>query len=52
MGVSLPAALAVAVEVENMARQYLALLAAGLEPRILDEDEMERVIEKFKDYGR
>lgn len=52
VGVSLPAALAVAVEVENMARQYLALLAAGLEPRILDEDEMERVIEKFKDYGR
>ncbi len=52
VGVSLRAALAVAVEVENMARQYLALLAAGLEPRVLDADEMARVIGKFKDYGR
>ena len=52
VGVSLRAALAVAVEVENMAQQYLALLAAGLEPRVLDADEMARVIGKFKDYGR
>lgn len=52
VGASLSAALAVAVEIENMSRQFLALLAAGLEPRILDEAEMARVIEKFKDYGR
>jgi L-fuculose-phosphate aldolase len=52
VGGSLPAALGIAIEVENMARQYLALLAAGLEPHVLDPAEMARVIEKFKDYGR
>ena len=52
VGASLYAALGVAIEVENMARQYLALLAAGLEPRTLDAAEMARVMEKFADYGR
>jgi len=52
VGVSLTAALAVAVEVENMAGQLLALLAAGLEPHLLDAAELARVIEKFADYGR
>jgi L-fuculose-phosphate aldolase len=52
VGASLRAAHAVALEVENLASQYLALLAAGLEPRILDEAELARVIEKFADYGR
>lgn len=52
VGPSLRAALGVALEVENMARQYLALLAAGLEPRELDAAELMRVIEKFADYGR
>lgn len=52
IGSSLGEAHAVALEVENMAGQYLALLAAGLEPRLLDADELQRVIEKFADYGR
>ena len=52
IGSSLGEAHAVALEVENMAGQYLELLAAGLEPRLLDADELQRVIEKFADYGR
>ncbi len=52
VGASLRAAYAVALEVENLASQYLALLAAGLEPNVLDETELARVIEKFEDYGR
>jgi L-fuculose-phosphate aldolase len=52
VGPTLAAAQAVAVEVENLAGQYLALRAAGLEPNVLDDAEMERVIEKFTDYGR
>jgi L-fuculose-phosphate aldolase len=35
-----------------MAGQYLKLLAAGVEPVILDEAEMERVIAQFARYGR
>jgi L-fuculose-phosphate aldolase len=35
-----------------MAGQYLDLLAAGLEPDILGDDELQRVIGKFADYGR
>jgi L-fuculose-phosphate aldolase len=35
-----------------MAGQYLDLLAAGLAPRLLDEEELRRVIAKFEDYGR
>jgi L-fuculose-phosphate aldolase len=52
IGSSLAEAHAVALEVENLAGQYLALLAADLEPRLLDEDELRRVIDKFADYGR
>jgi L-fuculose-phosphate aldolase len=52
VGPTLAAAQAVAFEVENLAGQYLALRAAGLEPVLLDEAELERVIEKFTDYGR
>lgn len=52
VGPTLKSARAVAVEVENLAGQYLALLAAGLEPAILDEAEFERVRVKFADYGR
>ena len=51
-GPTLLAAQAIAVEVENLAGQYLALRAAGLEPNVLDEAELARVIEKFADYGR
>jgi L-fuculose-phosphate aldolase len=52
VGSSLRAAQAVAFEVENLATQYLALKAAGLEPVVLDEAELARVIEKFADYRR
>jgi L-fuculose-phosphate aldolase len=52
VGPTLAAAQAVAFEVENLAGQYLALRAAGLEPVVLDDAELERVIEKFTDYGR
>jgi L-fuculose-phosphate aldolase len=51
-GPTLAAAQSVALEVENLASQYLALRAAGLEPSLLDDEEMARVIEKFTDYGR
>jgi L-fuculose-phosphate aldolase len=51
-GSSLQEAHAVAVEVENLATEYLAMLSAGLEPRLLDAAELARVIEKFTDYGR
>ena len=52
VGASLGRAMAVAVEVENLAGQYLDLLAAGLEPKLLTEDELETVISKFAGYGR
>lgn len=52
VGPSLAAAKAVALEVENMASQYLALRAAGMEPVVLDDDELQKVIDKFTDYGR
>ena len=52
VGPSLAAAKAVALEVENLASQYLALRAAGLEPVVLDDDELQKVIDKFTDYGR
>ena len=51
-GRSLSAAQSVALEVENLAAEYLALLSAGLEPAVLDGEEMQRVIAKFADYGR
>lgn len=44
-------ALALAVEVEALAETYLQCLAVG-DPVILDEGEMQRVIEKFSDYGQ
>jgi L-fuculose-phosphate aldolase len=52
IGQTLEGAQTLAGEVENMARQYLALLAAGLDPVILDAPEMERVTAQFKGYGR
>jgi L-fuculose-phosphate aldolase len=52
IGGSLKEAHAVALEVENLATQYLSLLAADLEPRLLDDAELQRVIDKFADYGR
>lgn len=52
VGDSLSRAHAVAVEVENLAGEYLSMLAAGLTPRVLDDAEIARVIAKFTDYGR
>ena len=52
LGGSLKGAWSIAFEVENLARQYLAILASGLKPVILDHDEMKRVIEKFAGYGK
>jgi L-fuculose-phosphate aldolase len=52
VGASLKAAYAVAIEIENLADGYLAMLAAGLEPALLGEAELRRVIDKFADYGR
>jgi L-fuculose-phosphate aldolase len=50
-GATLDAALALAIEVEHLARLYLLALQVG-EPPVLDAAEMTRVIERFSDYGR
>ncbi len=52
IGATLAGAWTIAQEVENLAGQYLDLLASGLEPVILDEAEMARVTAKFADYGK
>jgi L-fuculose-phosphate aldolase len=50
-GADLDAALALAVEVETLARQYILALSAG-KPKILPAREMAKVIKLFKSYGR
>ncbi len=50
-GATLPAALSLAGEVENLAGQYCEALRLG-QVRILDETEMRRVLEKFRTYGQ
>jgi L-fuculose-phosphate aldolase len=50
VGADLPAALALAGEVENLAAQYCAALTLG-NVRILGEIEMNPVLEKFRTYG-
>lgn len=47
---NLEKALSLAIEVENLARCYCQALAIG-EPAILGDEEMSRVLEKFKGYG-
>ncbi len=47
---NLPAVLALAIEVEHLARVYCKILAIGGE-QLLDDAEMARVLEKFKSYG-
>jgi L-fuculose-phosphate aldolase len=47
---SLPRALALAIEVENLARTFCQALQIG-DPVILDDDEMQRVIVKLGDKG-
>jgi L-fuculose-phosphate aldolase len=50
VGADLPAALALAGEVENLAAQYRAALSFG-NVRILDDSEMRPVLDKFRTYG-
>ncbi|KRE16131.1 hypothetical protein ASE66_10250 [Bosea sp. Root483D1] len=52
LGASLAGAHTIVAEVENLAGQYLDLLASRLEPVILDAAEMERVSAKFAGYGK
>ncbi len=49
--VSLERALALAVTVEELAQQYLLCLSVG-EPPVLDDDEIARVIVKYRSYGQ
>jgi L-fuculose-phosphate aldolase len=50
-GPSLPGALALAVEVETLAEMYWRALQVG-EPRLLPDDEMRVVLDKFATYGQ
>ncbi len=52
LGASLAGAHQIVAEVENLAGQYLDILAAGLDPVILDEAEMARISAKFAGYGK
>lgn len=50
-GPGLDQALALAIEVENLARTYVVVRSLG-EPRLLGSDEMARVLARFEDYGQ
>ena len=50
-GADLKEALALAVELESLCEQYWRVLQLGT-PKLLPADEMARVIEKFKSYGK
>lgn len=50
-GTHLEEALALAIEFEALCEQYWRVLQLG-QPALLSDDEMHRVIEKFKDYGK
>ena len=52
IGSTLARAHAVAVEVENLAGEYLSMLSAGLLPQLLDDAEIQKVVALFTDYGR
>lgn len=49
--IELPQALALAVEIEHLAQVYHRCLTVG-DPVILDDQEMESVLKKFKTYGK
>jgi hypothetical protein len=51
VGASLNAALALAVEVEELCAQYWRASLMG-EPVLLSDAEMDEVLERFKDYGQ
>jgi L-fuculose-phosphate aldolase len=50
VGASLEQAMWLAIEVEALARQYIVALQLG-QPRVLPDDEIARVVEKFRHYG-
>ncbi len=50
-GKDLKQTLALAVEFEALCEQYWRVLALG-EARLLPEEEMQRVVAKFRDYGK
>ena len=52
VGATLPAAVTLAFEVENLAGQYLDLLAAGLAPVLLDAAALDQARAQFAQYGR
>jgi L-fuculose-phosphate aldolase len=51
LGFDLADAMALALEVESLCEQYWSALQLG-EPNLLSADQMQEVLEKFKDYGR
>lgn len=52
VGANLGAALELAHEIEVLAGQYAKLLMLGGEPHVLSDEEMTRVVERFKSYGQ
>jgi L-fuculose-phosphate aldolase len=52
LGATLAAAVTLAFEVENLAGQYLDLLAAGLDPVLLDARDLAEAAAQFAGYGR
>lgn len=52
VGGTLDAALALALEIENLAAQYLDLRAAGLKPVLLTKKELAAAAARFAAYGR
>lgn len=52
IGATLAGAVALAPEVENLAGQYLDLLAAGLDPVLLTDAELAEAAAQLKGYGR
>jgi ribulose-5-phosphate 4-epimerase/fuculose-1-phosphate aldolase len=51
IGATLPAALELAREVEVLAEQYRGVLALG-KPYLISQEEMARVLKRFKSYGQ
>jgi len=51
VGSDLAEAMRIAIEVEVLAKQYVLTLQLG-GPVLLDDEEMDRVLEKFKTYGQ
>ncbi len=49
-GISLKKALWIAVEVENLAKQYILAKQIG-EPTILPDEEMKKILQAFQSYG-